>query len=376
MEYSYYTEMEMNPNFPLNHLQHNNKEEKTEMDESDDNINKLQCDIENNSDTSEISDGRMCRYCFCEVSQENNYSSCQCRTALCRECLEKELCLTEGRQDHKMKCTVCQFEYHIDYLNDSPPTCFKIVLFSLKETFCCSHLQIQGARIASLRERMALSLLMCFLALWTCATTYSIIDPGIDKFDGFTAELLVYLFLVFMDFCVGFSMIWFVKLVETLQLSLPMALGLLHVFRCIIVVLLRFVVMGINDAWKFAGNLGMITTSFCVISACAKLFLITAYTGYRRIQMRNVQIMVNDKGPFRLRDLDRHQRRNRSESTQSSNSVSRSRQMRELQLQREQQNLNSNGNNDINIGLHELAPQPNEAPVDEQQSDIIRIEEL
>lgn len=265
-------------------------------------------DDENNSDqSSEISDSQMCRYCFSEVT--DNYSSCACRTALCRQCLEKELCLTEGRQDHTMKCTVCQTQYQIDYVNQIAPTICQRITFSIKETFCCNNLQIQGNRIPSIRERMALSLLMCFLALWTSATTYSIVDPGIRKFNGFSAELLVYLFLVFMDWCVGFSMIWFVKLVDTLQLSLPFALLVLHILRGGAVIMIRFIILGIEDAWKFAGCIGMICTSLCVISACLRLFTMTAYTGYRRIYLRNVEILVAGKGPFRLKDIDRHSRR-------------------------------------------------------------------
>ena len=62
---------------------------------------------------SEISDSRMCRYCFCEVKDENeNYSSCSCRTRLCRECLERELCLTEGRQ-------VCNAKYMQFYMRST-----------------------------------------------------------------------------------------------------------------------------------------------------------------------------------------------------------------------------------------------------------------
>lgn len=338
MEYSYYTEMEMQPNCPLV-----DNEEKIENDCNSDNENENEdmnedMNEDNDSDVSDLSDGRMCRYCFCEVLEEANYSNCQCKTAICRDCLEKELCLTEGRQDHKMKCTVCQYEYIIDYLNESPQTCSKILCFSIKETLCCSHLSIQG-RIASIRERLALLLLMCFLSLWTTATTYSIINPGIDKFDGFAAELLVYLFLVFMDFCVGFSMIWFVKLVETLQLTLPFSLGLIHIIRCIAVIILRFVIMGINDAWKFAANLGMIVTSFCVVSTCCKLFISIAYKGYNRMQMRNVEIMVNNKGPFRLRDIDQYHSRNRDRNRNRN--------------QNRNQNRNRN-RNEINIRLQQL----------------------
>ena len=85
MEYSYYTEMQMRPNRLNEH-----KEEKSEIDsnhhtQSSDNDN----DNKNNSGaSSEISDGSMCRYCFCEVSEEENYSTCPCKTALCRECLK------------------------------------------------------------------------------------------------------------------------------------------------------------------------------------------------------------------------------------------------------------------------------------------------
>eukprot|EP00483_Globobulimina_turgida_P000852 UN00853 len=114
----------------------------------------------------------------------------------------------------------------------------------MKETFCCSNIHIQGSRVASLRETIALSLLMLFLGLWTSATTFSIVDPGISKFDGVSAELMVYLFLVFMDWCVGFSMIWFIKLVDALQLTLPFSLFLLHAVRCCAVLFVRFVFLG------------------------------------------------------------------------------------------------------------------------------------
>eukprot|EP00483_Globobulimina_turgida_P000230 UN00230 len=175
-----------------------------------------------------------------------------------------------------MKCTVCQTAYNIKYLNQSMPTCYQQIIFSMKETFCCSNVHIQGNRVASLRERIALSLLMLFLALWTSATTYSIVDPGISKFDGFSPELLVYLFLVFMDWCVGFSMIWFIKLVDTLQLTLPFSLFSLHTIRCFAVILIRFIILGINDAWKLSGCVGMLLTSLCVISACLRQFVVTS----------------------------------------------------------------------------------------------------
>eukprot|EP01083_Nonionella_stella_P028503 78491_1 len=252
--------------------------------------------------TSDFSDGRMCRYCFCEV--EDNYSSCACRTALCRACLQRELCLTEGRQDHTMKCTVCQTQYQIDYLNESTPSFIQRITFSIKETFCCRNIQIQGSRIPSIRERLALALLMSFLALWTSATTYSIVDPGVTTFSGFSAELLVYLFLVFMDWCVGFSMIWFVKLVDTLQLTLPFALLSIHVARAVAVIVIRFILLGSNDVWKCIGCIGMICTSICVIGACSRLHYNTLSVGYRRIQLRNVELLVNGKGPFRLKDVD------------------------------------------------------------------------
>eukprot|EP01084_Bolivina_argentea_P233025 392565_1 len=312
-----------NANIPPHNINDNNMQM---------NINYMPTTNNDNSDadlTSDISDGRMCRYCFCEVLDEDNYSTCACRTALCRNCLERELCLTEGRQDHKMKCTVCNTEYTIQYVNQLAPTYCQQLLFSMKETFCCTNIQIQGNRMVSLREKIALALLMFFLALWTSATTYSIVDPGIERFDGFSAELLVYLFLVFMDWCVGFSMIWFVKLVDSLQLSLPFVLMVLHISRCCAVIFIRFVILGINDAWKFSGCAGMLCTSLCVISACLRLYVMTACNGYKRIQMRNVQIMVNGKGPFRLKDIDRYERR----EPPRNNNASRSQQIQRIDIE-------------------------------------------
>jgi len=255
--------------------------------------------------SSEISDSKMCRYCFSVV--DDNHSICSCRTALCKACLERELCLTEGRQDHVLKCTVCQTRYDISYLHSVESSCCHQFLFVLKETLFWRNLQIQGTRVPSIRERLALLLLMAFLSLWTAATTYSIVDPGVSDFNGLSAELLVYLFLVFMDFCVGFSMIWFVKLVDTLQLTLPFVLSLLHVARSVLVLVLKLIVIRPQgDGWKIVGSAGTLMTSLCVIVSCFKMYLVTAKEGYRRLQMRNVQIMVGGKGPFRLRDIDRY----------------------------------------------------------------------
>jgi len=251
------------------------------------------------------SDSEVCRYCFCAVN--DNHSICACHSALCRACLERELCLTEGRQDHVLQCTVCATQYDVEYLDDAPHSCVQELAFAMKETFRCSNLQVQGRRVPSVRERVALALLMVFLSLWTAATTYSIVDPGISAFKGFSAELLVYLFLVFMDFCVGLSMCWFVRLVDTLQLTLPFALNGLHFFRCALVVVLRFAVLDTKGHWKMVGSLGTCFTSLCVICTCMRIYLRTAKSGYKRILTRNRQIMLGGKdrtvGPFRLRDL-------------------------------------------------------------------------
>jgi len=255
--------------------------------------------------SSEISDSKMCRYCFSVV--DDNHSICSCRTALCKACLERELCLTEGRQDHVLKCTVCQTIYNIEYCATTHSNCCRQFLYILKETLFWRNLQIQGTRVPSLRERFALLLLMAFLSLWTAATTYSIVDPGVKEFNGLSAELLVYLFLVFMDFCVGFSMIWFVKLVDTLQLTLPFTLMLLHIGRSVLVLVLKLVVLHPDyDFWKIAGSGGVLLTSLTVSVACLKMYVSTSKEGYRRLRMRNVQIMVGGKGPFRLRDVDRY----------------------------------------------------------------------
>ena len=272
--------------------------------------------------SSEISDSKMCRYCFCVV--DDNHSICSCRTALCKGCLERELCLTEGRQDHVLKCTVCQSVYHIEYCTTVQSNCCRQFLFILKETLCWRNLQIQGSRVPSIRERLALLLLMAFLSLWTAATTYSIVDPGVKEFDGLSAELLVYLFLVFMDFCVGFSMIWFVKLVDTLQLTLPFSLFVLHVARSGLVLVLKvFILSPQKDGWKIAGACGTLLTSLTVIVASLKMYIVTSKAGYRRLQMRNVQIMVGGKGPFRLRDIDRYAAQNDIERDQEDNSEMR-----------------------------------------------------
>jgi len=49
---------------------------------------------------------------------------------------------------------------------------------------------IVGRRAPTLRERVALYLLLSFLSCWTSATTYSILEPGVDKFNGVSPELL------------------------------------------------------------------------------------------------------------------------------------------------------------------------------------------
>ena len=127
--------------------------------------------------------------------------------------------------------------------------------------------------------------------------------------------------------------IWFIKLVDTLQLSLPFSLMLLHIVRCAGVILIRFVILGIEDSWKFAGCIGMLCTSLCVIAASLRLFIATSIVGYRRIEMRNVEIMVNGKGPFRLRDVERLQRRNSGE--RNNNNQAQNDQMVEMEEQLE-----------------------------------------
>ena len=167
----------------------------------------------------------MCRYCFAPVKED--YSVCLCKSKLCRSCMERELCLTEGRDEHELKCTVCQFAYHIDYVHEGPEaSIWKIIFFVFfQQTLCIQNIELQGSRVSTVRERSALGVLMFFLAFWTSATTYSIILPGITNFDTFSIELIIYLFLVALDMCVGLTMIWFAKLINTLQLTLPFVLS-------------------------------------------------------------------------------------------------------------------------------------------------------
>ena len=121
-----------------------------------------------------------------------------------------------------MECTVCKTPFPIEFVNpDINVSRASQISFVCKETLMCKNVGFQGNRIPSIRERIALFVLILFLTLWTIATTYSIMEPGLKTFSGISAELLVYMFLVFMDFCVGFSMIWFCKLIQCLQMSLP-----------------------------------------------------------------------------------------------------------------------------------------------------------
>ena len=109
-----------------------------------------------------------------------------------------------------MKCTVCQFEYRIDYLNYF--LVFKIFLFATRNILLFTS-SIQGARIASIRER-PYYVINVFLSIMDIVTTYSIIDPGINKFDGFVLNYCI--FIRFYGF-LCWILIWFV-LIETLQL--------------------------------------------------------------------------------------------------------------------------------------------------------------
>lgn len=260
-------------------------------------------ELSNVSDNiSIISDQHMCRYCFDEVF--DNFSVCTCKTALCRQCMERELCLTEGRSDHIMRCTVCLSQYEIQYLQNTNNSYIAIASFALRQTLICTNLSIQG-RIPYLRERLALLLLMVFLILWTIATSYSIVDPGIDKFKA-VGEIIIYLFLVFMDFCVGLSMIFFVKLVDCLQLTMCFTLAMLYFTRIVGAFILRIFVFHEKDNWKFIGMLGMCITSLIVITHCFALFRKILKIGWQRTQMRNIAILVGGKGPFLLSEIDRY----------------------------------------------------------------------
>ena len=256
-------------------------------------------DIEIIDDDSN-NDSNMCRYCYININSKDNYSTCKCKTGLCKECLINELKLTESQNNNILSCTVCKTKYDIEYTNNVNHKTRKCLIFSILTTLFCFSIELQGNRIPDIKERFALYFLFFFLFIWTSATTYSIMEPGINNFNGLTPTLLVYLFLISMDSIVSLSMLWFVHAIECLQMSIAFILFTIHFSRLFVVLYLKTMVQHNQDFWKIFGAGILSGTSGIIILRTIYMWLKTFKKAFPRYLLRNTHVLIGGKGPFKV----------------------------------------------------------------------------
>jgi hypothetical protein len=243
-----------------------------------------------------------CRYCWERV--EKDHSLCNCNSALCKECLRRELSLTESRGENVMKCTVCLYTYTITVQEQKKIPKLKLLKFGLLETCICRTSQYQGPRRGNIYERIGFFCIFAFLTAWLICTTYTVLYPSPKTFEPgkkyTTFNIIVYGFLIFMDWTVSFSVGAFVSHIRCMKMSLFAYLGTLYGSRFFYMLFGGYLIKIRISKFVYIAEWLTLTNSLLVGVYSYYRYWKMIKHAWSRHHMRHQEIMVGPHGPFLL----------------------------------------------------------------------------
>ena len=239
----------------------------------------------NNSNNNQVSDEVVCRYCYLPVeTEENNFSSCKCKSSLCRDCLLREVLLSKEQNNNTPpQCTVCHTSYEIESAESSNTKLQQIWL----------NLQIIY-RLIKKEELWCMyrCYMICTMALFMCfhigTYYYEFIQFGDDK--QMSLFWFVYVIQIISIRHVIYSF-------EKLSVTMPVLLLINYCIKAIFVISLMFIVN--------VSLTGTRVVSFIiVVLECSTVF----YHGKQmlspqikaELQVKYYGVLVNGKGPLTL----------------------------------------------------------------------------